>query len=243
MSLGTHPAPAGGSATAEQAGKALFSLDGICKRYGAASALSNISLRIYEGEFLTLLGPSGSGKTTLLMTLAGFVEPDRGRIAERGVDITRRPAEQRNYGVVFQGYALFPHMSVEQNVSFPLRVRKLPKDRRDDLVRSILGTVGLQAHRHKRPGQLSGGQQQRVALARALVYCPEVLLLDEPLSALDKNLREQMQGEIKRLHQETGTTFVFVTHDQTEALALSTRIGIIDAGTILQIGKPVDVYE
>ncbi|MFO1060507.1 MAG: ABC transporter ATP-binding protein [Dongiaceae bacterium] len=215
----------------------------IRKSYGATRALDGVSLEIRQGEFLTLLGPSGSGKTTLLMILAGFLEPSAGRLEERGTDITRLPAEKRSYGMVFQGYALFPHMSVEDNIAFPLTIRRLPAAERRRRVDRLIATVGLEMHRRKRPAQLSGGQQQRVALARALVFEPKLLLLDEPLSALDKNLREQMQGELKRLHAETGTTFVFVTHDQGEALALSTRIAIFDHGRIAQIGTPEEVYE
>jgi putative spermidine/putrescine transport system ATP-binding protein len=215
----------------------------IRKSYGATRALDGVSLEIRRGEFLTLLGPSGSGKTTLLMILAGFLEPSAGRLEERGADITRLPAEKRSYGMVFQGYALFPHMSVEDNIAFPLTIRRLAAAERRRRVDRLIATVGLEPHRRKRPAQLSGGQQQRVALARALVFEPKLLLLDEPLSALDKNLREQMQGELKRLHAETGTTFVFVTHDQGEALALSTRIAIFDHGRVAQLGTPEEVYE
>jgi putative spermidine/putrescine transport system ATP-binding protein len=216
---------------------------GIRKLFGRFVALDGIDLSIDRGEFLTLLGPSGSGKTTFLMTLAGFLEPTSGRLEEAGIDITRQPAEVRKYGMVFQGYALFPHMTVEENVAFPLKIQKIGAAERRQRVGAMLTTVGLEAHRNKRPNQLSGGQQQRVALARALVFQPKVLLLDEPLSALDKNLREQMQGEIKQLHQKTGATFVFVTHDQTEALALSTRIAIFDRGRLQQVGRPDLVYE
>jgi len=215
----------------------------IRKLFGRFVALDGIDVDIERGELLTLLGPSGSGKTTFLMILAGFTEPSSGRLEEAGVDITRRPAEQRRYGMVFQGYALFPHMTVEENVGFPLRIQKVAPAERKRRVDAMLATVGLEAHRDKRPSQLSGGQQQRVALARALVFEPKVLLLDEPLSALDKNLREQMRNEIKQLHQKTGATFVFVTHDQTEALALSNRLAIFDRGRLQQIGRPEEVYE
>jgi putative spermidine/putrescine transport system ATP-binding protein len=227
---------------AGEPGALLRAID-IRKSYGATRALDGVSLDIRQGEFLTLLGPSGSGKTTLLMILAGFLEPSGGRLEEGGADITRLPAEKRSYGMVFQGYALFPHMSVEDNIAFPLTVRRLPAAERRRRVDRLIATVGLEMHRRKRPAQLSGGQQQRVALARALVFEPKLLLLDEPLSALDKNLREQMQGELKRLHAETGTTFVFVTHDQGEALALSTRIAIFDHGRIAQLGSPEAIYE
>ncbi len=214
----------------------------ITKRYGSFLALDDISLDIQKGEFLTLLGPSGSGKTTLLMTLAGFVEPSAGQLLEYGEDITRRAPEQRNFGMVFQGYALFPHMSVFDNVAFGLRIRKVDAAARKARVMRMLETVGLAAHAHKRPHQLSGGQQQRVAIARALVFEPDVLLLDEPLSALDRNMREQLQAELKRIHKQIGTTFVFVTHDQEEALALSTRIAIFNKGRLAQVDTPEDIY-
>ena len=215
----------------------------ITKRYGTLNALDRVSIDIERGEFLTLLGPSGSGKTTFLMCLAGFVDPTGGRLEQDGVDITRRPAEQRRYGMVFQGYALFPHMSVAENVAFPLRVAGTPRAERRTRVAEMLETVGLGALGERRPRQLSGGQQQRVALARALVSHPPVLLLDEPLSALDKNLREQMQEEIKTLHRKTGGTFVFVTHDQTEALSMSSRVAIFNQGRVQQIDTPQAVYE
>ncbi|MDF2389081.1 ABC transporter ATP-binding protein, partial [Nostoc ellipsosporum NOK] len=210
---------------------------------GSFRALDNLTLDIGRGEFLTLLGPSGSGKTTFLMILAGFVQPTEGKLLSDGIDITDRPAEQRAAGMVFQGYALFPHMSVEQNVAFPLKVRKKSAADIKKRVGEMIERVGLVGHEKKLPSQLSGGQQQRVALARALVFEPGVLLLDEPFSALDKSLRGQMQAEMKRLHQETGTTFVFVTHDQSEALALSSRVAIFNHGKLLQVGAPDEVYD
>jgi putative spermidine/putrescine transport system ATP-binding protein len=216
---------------------------GIGKSFGSFRALDNLTLDIGRGEFLTLLGPSGSGKTTFLMILAGFVQPSEGRLYSDGVDITERPAEQRAAGMVFQGYALFPHMSVEQNIGFPLKVRKKSATEIKRRVGEMIERVGLRGHETKLPTQLSGGQQQRVALARALVFEPGVLLLDEPFSALDKSLRGQMQAEMKRLHQETGTTFVFVTHDQSEALALSSRVAIFNHGQLLQVGAPDEVYD
>ena len=222
---------------------ASLTVRGVSKRFGSFSALSDISLDIARGEFLTLLGPSGSGKTTLLLILAGFEAPTEGRLLSDDRDITELPAETRSYGMVFQGYALFPHMSVESNIAFPLQVRRYAPAEIKRRVGEMIERVGLRGHEKKLPAKLSGGQQQRVALARALVFEPGVLLLDEPFSALDKNLREQMQAEVKRLHQETGTTFVFVTHDQSEALALSTRVAIFDHGRLQQIGKPDEVYE
>ncbi|QKC84726.1 ABC transporter ATP-binding protein [Mesorhizobium sp. NZP2077] len=216
---------------------------GIGKSFGSFRALDNLSLNIGRGEFLTLLGPSGSGKTTFLMILAGFVQPTEGKLFSDGTDITNRPAEQRAAGMVFQGYALFPHMSVEANIAFPLKVRKKSAADIKKRIGEMIERVGLIGHEKKLPSQLSGGQQQRVALARALVFEPGVLLLDEPFSALDKSLRGQMQAEMKRLHQETGTTFVFVTHDQSEALALSSRVAIFNHGKLLQVGAPDEVYD
>ncbi|MER9003831.1 ABC transporter ATP-binding protein [Mesorhizobium sp. M0862] len=216
---------------------------GIGKSFGSFRALDDLTLNIGRGEFLTLLGPSGSGKTTFLMILAGFVQPTAGKLFSDGFDITDRPAEQRAAGMVFQGYALFPHMSVEANIAFPLKVRKKSASEIKRRVAEMIERVGLKGHETKLPAQLSGGQQQRVALARALVFEPGVLLLDEPFSALDKSLRGQMQAEMKRLHQETGTTFVFVTHDQSEALALSSRVAIFNHGKLLQVGAPDEVYD
>jgi putative spermidine/putrescine transport system ATP-binding protein len=216
---------------------------GIGKSFGQFRALNDLTLDIGRGEFLALLGPSGSGKTTFLMILAGFLPPTDGRLFSDGADITDRPAELRAAGMVFQGYALFPHMSVEANIAFPLKVRKRSVDDIRERVAEMIERVGLRGHERKLPSQLSGGQQQRVALARALVFEPGVLLLDEPFSALDKSLRGQMQAEMKRLHEETGTTFVFVTHDQSEALALASRIAIFNHGELLQVGTPEQVYD
>ncbi|HSI39055.1 MAG TPA: ABC transporter ATP-binding protein [Xanthobacteraceae bacterium] len=216
---------------------------GIGKSFGHFTALKDISLDVAPGEFLTLLGPSGSGKTTFLMVLAGFQAASEGRLLSDGVDITRSRAEDRSFGMVFQGYALFPHKTVAQNIAFPLQVRRLPREEIARRVDAIVARVGLTGHENKRPAQLSGGQQQRVALARALVFEPPVLLLDEPFSALDKHLRGRMQDEVARLHGEFGTTFVFVTHDQSEALSLSSRIAIFNHGRLLQVGAPRDIYE
>ena len=217
--------------------------EGIGKSFGRFRALDDISLTVGRGEFLTLLGPSGSGKTTFLMILAGFEAPTDGRLTLDGKDVTAMPAEQRAFGMVFQGYALFPHMSVEENIAFPLRVQRRGADEIRRRAADMVEMMGLGGHGHKRPSGLSGGQQQRVALARALVYEPPVLLLDEPFSALDKNLRGQMQDEVRRLHRETGTTFVFVTHDQSEALALSSRVAIFDHGKLQQLASPKEAYE
>ena len=217
--------------------------EGIGKTYGSFAALTDVSLTVAKGEFLTLLGPSGSGKTTFLMVLAGFHSPTTGRLLIDGTDVSAQPAEKRGFGMMFQGYALFPHMSVEENIAFPLRVQRRPADEIRRRVGEMVEKVGLTGHQKKRPAGLSGGQQQRVALARALVYEPPVMLLDEPFSALDKNLRGQMQIEVRRLHRETGTTFVFVTHDQSEALALSTRVAVFDKGQLQQFADPRSVYE
>ncbi|UOK69419.1 ABC transporter ATP-binding protein [Ancylobacter polymorphus] len=216
---------------------------GIGKTFGHFTALEGITLDIAAGEFLTLLGPSGSGKTTFLMVLAGFQAATTGRLLSDGTDITRSRAEDRSFGMVFQGYALFPHKSVAQNIAFPLQVRGVAREEIARRVDAIIARVGLVGHANKRPAQLSGGQQQRVALARALVFEPPVLLLDEPFSALDKHLRGRMQDEVARLHGEFGTTFVFVTHDQSEALSLSSRIAIFNHGRLLQVGAPRDIYE
>ncbi|AUQ99411.1 spermidine/putrescine ABC transporter, ATP binding subunit [Phaeobacter inhibens] len=213
-----------------------------CKSYGNFKALHDVSMEINKGEFLTFLGPSGSGKTTFLMILAGFTEQTSGQLMKDGRDISALMAEERNFGMVFQGYALFPHMTVWQNVDYPLRVRKMGSAERKQKVGRIIETVGLTEHAHKKPSQLSGGQQQRVALARSLVFQPDVLLLDEPLSALDRNLREQMQSELKRVHEETGTTFVFVTHDQGEALAMSDKVAIFNKGRLMQLDSPDRIY-
>ena len=217
--------------------------EGIGKTFGSFAALTDVSLTIGRGEFLTLLGPSGSGKTTFLMILAGFEAASKGRLTLDGADMTLTPAEARAFGMVFQGYALFPHMTVEENIAFPLKVQgRTPADIKRR-VADMVEMVGLGGHGHKRPAGLSGGQQQRVALARALAYDPPVLLLDEPFSALDKNLRGQMQDEVRRLHRDLGTTFVFVTHDQSEALALSSRVAIFNHGQLQQIAPPKEIYE
>ncbi|MFM2067767.1 MAG: hypothetical protein RLZZ584_2676 [Pseudomonadota bacterium] len=202
-----------------------------------------LDLSIRRGEFLTLLGPSGSGKTTTLMMLAGFETPTEGEIELNGAPITRTPPHKRNFGMVFQNYALFPHMSVADNVAYPLTVRKLAKDQTAAKVAKALDMVRLGKLGDRRPGQLSGGQQQRVALARALVFEPQLVLMDEPLGALDKQLREHMQIELKELHRQLGVTFVYVTHDQGEALTMSDRVAVFNDGLIQQIAPVTELYE
>ena len=216
---------------------------GIGKRYGNAMAVASVSLDIEAGEFVSLLGASGSGKTTTLMMIAGFTPPDQGDLVLEGRSITRLPPEQRGIGVVFQNYALFPHMTVLQNVAFPLRMRGVAAAERDARADRALERVGLTGLGKRMPAQLSGGQQQRVALARAIVFEPGLLLMDEPLGALDRALRETMKAEIRRLHRELGITVIYVTHDQEEALTLSDRIVLMDGGRIVQIGSADDLYE
>ena len=222
---------------------ASITMRGLTKRYGPVTAVDAIDLDARPGEFLTLLGPSGSGKTTTLNMIAGFVDVTEGelRIDER--EMTNLPPYKRNIGMVFQHYALFPHMTVEENIEYPLRQRSIAKAERHTMVAQALETVGLGDLGRRRPKELSGGQQQRVALARAMVYSPRVLLMDEPLGALDKKLRDSLQLEIKRIHAELGTTFVYVTHDQDEALVLSDRIAVFNDGRIEQIGTPTELYE
>jgi len=213
------------------------------KLYGSLAAVDGVSLTVPRGQFLTLLGPSGSGKTTILMIIAGFVEPTAGEVLLDERAITHLPPEKRNFGMVFQGYALFPHLSVFDNVAFPLRVRGTPAADTTERVRVALDLVQLRPLADRLPRQLSGGQQQRVALARALVFAPHILLLDEPLSALDKKLRAELQWELKQIHQRVGTTFIYVTHDQEEALSMSDEIAIIRDGRIVQAGAPRILYE
>ncbi len=217
---------------------------GIDKTYdGDVNILEKLDLDIQQGEFVTLLGPSGSGKSTLLMILAGFEEVTGGEVLLNGERLNNVPPHKRNMGVVFQSYALFPHMSVRQNVAYPLKQRGVPKAEIDARAEKALDMIHMKEFGERMPTQLSGGQQQRVALARAIVYQPEVILMDEPLGALDKKLREKMQIEIKHLHEQLGTTIVFVTHDQSEALTMSDRIAVFNDGKILQIGPPSEIYE
>lgn len=232
---------AAGGPAPEVAGHAV-ELEGVSKNFGAVSAVQGVTLAIRESEVLTLLGPSGCGKTTLLNMIAGFEEPSAGRIRIDGRDVTTMPPHLRDTGMVFQSYALFPHMDVFSNVAFGLQMRRLAKAKIAAEVDRALEMVKLEGLERRRVRQLSGGQQQRVALARAIVIRPKVLLLDEPLSALDKNLRGQMQIELKELHERTGLTTIFVTHDQGEALSLSDRIVVMSRGEIQQIATPIDLY-
>ncbi|TCF96482.1 polyamine ABC transporter ATP-binding protein [Paraburkholderia strydomiana] len=218
-------------------------IENLAKRYGTTTAVSGIDLDIRAGEFLSLLGPSGSGKTTLLMMLAGFELPTDGRLTLGAREITRMAPNKRNIGMVFQRYALFPHMTVHQNIAYPLRMRKIPKAEIPDRVERALSMVQLNGYGDRMPNQLSGGQQQRVAVARALVFEPPVLLMDEPLSALDRKMRERMQIEIKQLQQRLGVTVVYVTHDQEEALTMSDRIAVMGNGCIQQVGTAFELYE
>ena len=218
-------------------------LTGISKRYGDVVAIDHIELEIAAGEFFTMLGPSGSGKTTTLRMIAGFDVPDTGRVEIAGQDVTDLPAYDREVNTVFQDYALFPHMSVADNVAYGLRVAKVPKDERGRRADEALAMVRLSGYGDRKPAELSGGQRQRVALARAIVNRPRVLLLDEPLGALDLKLREQMQVELKSIQSEVGITFVYVTHDQEEALTMSDRVAVFNEGRIEQVGPPADIYE
>jgi spermidine/putrescine ABC transporter ATP-binding subunit len=218
-------------------------IDGLVRHFGAVRAVDGVSLAAQSGEFLALLGPSGSGKSTILMCIAGFEIPDAGRITVGGRDVTQVPAQKRGLGMVFQKYTLFPHMSVLENIAFPLKMRGVGRTEREARAREALTTVRLTEYGARMPAQLSGGQQQRIALARAIVYRPPLLLMDEPLSALDKALREEMQLEIKHLQRELGVTVVFVTHDQTEALTMADRVAVLDQGKLCQVGAPRELYE
>jgi spermidine/putrescine transport system ATP-binding protein len=223
--------------------RSAIGLVGVSKRFGGVGAVDNVSLEIGEGEFFSLLGPSGCGKTTTLRMVAGFELPDAGRIVLQGNDMTNVPANRRPVNMVFQQYALFPHMSIYDNVAFGLKVKHVPKPEHRERVDEILRVVSLEGLDRRRARQLSGGQQQRVALARALVNRPAALLLDEPLGALDVKLRKQMQLELKRIQHDLGTTFVYVTHDQEEALAMSDRIAVMNGGRVEQTGSPREIYE
>src|SRR3954469_10348054 len=239
--MATDTASAQGADTATQAHT--IRLPGVRKTYGDVKAVDGVDLEIRRGEFFTLLGPSGSGKTTCLRMIAGFERPDEGRIELAGEDVSRLPPAERDVNTVFQDYALFPHMSVGDNVAYGLKVKKVAKAERRQRVDEALKMVRLEDYGDRRPSQLSGGQRQRVALARALVNRPRVLLLDEPLGALDLKLRQQLQVELKRIQADVGITFVYVTHDQDEALSLSERIAVVDGGRGLQVGTPQEVYD
>ncbi|MBN9886937.1 ABC transporter ATP-binding protein [Salipiger abyssi] len=232
--------PATSAAAASPAVK--IRIDGLSKTYGTFTALEPTTLDVQRGEFLTLLGPSGSGKTTLLQMVSGLTPATSGRLAVDGEDWTHRPVHDRNMGLVFQHYALFPHMTVEENVAFPLRMRKQPAEQIKRAVAETLEKVQLDRFAHRFPRELSGGQQQRVALARCFVFRPEIILMDEPLGALDKALRETMQLEIRRLHREFGTTLIYVTHDQEEALVMSDRICVMNHAKVEQLGTPTQIY-
>ncbi len=218
-------------------------IEQIGKRFGSVDAIAGVDLSVGAGEFVTILGPSGSGKTTLLKVIAGFEVPDRGHIRIDGVDITDLDPASRNIGMVFQNYALFPHMTVARNVAYPLTMRGVAKSEIDVRIREALAMVELDALSERLPKQLSGGQQQRVALARAIVFRPQLLLLDEPFGALDRKLREQMQLEVRRLQRQLGLTTIFITHDQEEALVMSDRIAVMNAGRLEQVGLPHEIYE
>src|ERR1043165_4168392 len=217
-------------------------LDGVSKRYGAIAAADEVDLAVTQGEFVTILGPSGSGKTTLLSLIAGLNKPTAGRIFIGGRDVTEATAQERNIGLVFQSYALFPHMTVLENVLFPLGVRKITGAAARSQALEALKLVRLDGLEGRRPSQLSGGQQQRVALARAVVFKPDILLLDEPLGALDRKLREELQVELKQLQRTLGVTTILVTHDQEEALSLSDRIMVLDKGRTQQVAAPTEAY-
>ncbi|MFJ4494532.1 ABC transporter ATP-binding protein [Pseudomonas atacamensis] len=227
----------------QQSEKPLVSLRNLNKHYGDFAAVDNISLDIKDGEFLTFLGSSGSGKSTTLSMLAGFETPSSGEILVNGQSLVNVPPHKRDIGMVFQRYSLFPHLSVRDNIAFPLAIRKLAAAEREKRVDAMLKLVQLEQFAHRRPSQLSGGQQQRVAIARALVYEPRILLMDEPLGALDKKLREDLQDELRQLHRRLGITIVYVTHDQEEAMRLSQRIAIFSHGKIVGLGSGYDLYQ
>ena len=217
-------------------------VENITKRFGSVVAVKNVSFKVKENEFFSLLGPSGSGKTTTLRVIAGLEKPDEGRVKLRGKDVTNVPTHKRNIGMVFQHLALFPHLNVYENIAFGLRMRKYPEDEIKRKVKEILEMVELPGFENRRINQLSGGQQQRVALARALVYEPDVVLLDEPLGALDLKIRQHMMVELKKLQRKVGITFIYVTHDQSEAMVMSDRIAVINNGEIQQIDTPYNIY-
>ncbi len=218
-------------------------LESVTKAYGDVVAVDDLALEVAPGEFFTMLGPSGSGKTTTLRLIAGFELPDEGRVLLNGADVTRQPPYARDVNTVFQDYALFPHMTIGENVAYGMKVKRVARTERNTRTSEALELVRLGGLENRKPAQLSGGQRQRVALARAIVNRPQVLLLDEPLGALDLKLRQEMQIELKRIQQEVGITFVYVTHDQEEALTMSDRLAVFNAGRIEQVGTPAEVYE
>jgi putative spermidine/putrescine transport system ATP-binding protein len=222
---------------------AAIQFEGVSRHFADVRAVDNVNLEVLDGEFFSMLGPSGSGKTTCLRMIAGFDRPTLGRIVLYGQDVSNLPPYERPVNTVFQDYALFPHMTVEQNIAYGLMIRKVPAAERKKRVDEMLALVQLPGFGHRKPAQLSGGQRQRVALARALINQPRVLLLDEPLGALDLKLRQQMQVELKSLQRQVGITFVFVTHDQEEALTMSDRVAVFTNGKIEQVGSPADIYE
>jgi putative spermidine/putrescine transport system ATP-binding protein len=243
MSSMPSPTEAAPDAAAVTTDAADITLRGLTKRYGEVTAVAGIDLTVARGEFFTFLGPSGSGKTTTLRLIAGFEIPDEGEVLLRGTDVAGLPPFARDVNTVFQDYALFPHMTVQDNVEYGLRVKKVPKPERHSRAEEALAMVRLEGYGGRKPGQLSGGQRQRVALARAIVNRPQVLLLDEPLGALDLKLRQQMQVELKLIQQEVGITFVYVTHDQEEALTMSDRLAVFAEGRVVQVGVPSEIYE
>jgi putative spermidine/putrescine transport system ATP-binding protein len=226
----------------KKGGASKLSVRALRKNYGTVKALAGVDLELHEGEFITLLGPSGSGKSTMLMTIAGLTQPDSGEVWIDGRLSTFLPPHKREIGVVFQNYALFPHLTVYENIAFPLRMRRRTRAQIDHEVTRVLGIVQLPNMAERYPRELSGGQQQRIALARCMVYQPPIILMDEPLGALDKKLRQQLQFEVRRLHQQFGISVLYVTHDQEEALAMSDRICLMNEGAVEQIGTPADLY-
>jgi spermidine/putrescine transport system ATP-binding protein len=218
-------------------------IDNLSKNYGDFQALKNVSMKINQGEFFSILGPSGCGKTTLLRIIAGFTFPDEGSVYLGDQDIVNLPPEKRDCNTIFQNYALFPHLSIYENIAFPLRLKKMREKEIDVQVKKYVQLVQLEGHENKRPNQISGGQRQRVAIARALINEPKVLLLDEPLSALDAKLRSNLLIDLDNIHEKIHTTFIYITHDQTEALSVSDRIAVMNNGEILQIGEPFEIYE
>lgn len=241
-SLPSHPSSSASRGASRNQAASTVEFCGTSKHFDGVAAVNNVNLLIEAGEFVSLLGPSGSGKSTLLMLLAGFEDPTAGHVLIDGKSMERVPPNRRDLGIVFQSYALFPRMTVRENVAFPLVARGFPREQQSQMVAEALERVRMESFADRLPGQLSGGQQQRVALARALAFRPPLILMDESLSALDRRLRQDMHVELREIHRQVGTTIVFVTHDQEEALALSDRIAVLKDGRIEQVGTPADVY-